>query len=96
MDRYLDQAASGPTWLLREEIAQLVVDSLQYADRSLQLYDLYAWVIMSNHVHLLLLPRVGSPSTIGKGLYSTRSESPFAAHWSSLLAKRILRSLDPG
>jgi REP element-mobilizing transposase RayT len=58
MDRYLDQAASGPTWLLREEIAQLVVDSLQYADRSLRLYDLYAWVMMSNHVHLLLLRRV--------------------------------------
>ncbi|MBV9085095.1 MAG: transposase [Acidobacteriaceae bacterium] len=58
MDRYLDEASSGPTWLVREEIAQLVLDSLQYADRSLRFYDLHAWVIMSNHVHLLVSPRV--------------------------------------
>jgi putative transposase len=30
----------------------------QYAERSLQFYDLHAWVIMSNHVHLLVSPRV--------------------------------------
>jgi REP element-mobilizing transposase RayT len=58
MDRYLDQAGSGPTWLLKQEIAQLVLGSLQYAERPLQFYDLHAWVIMSNHVHLLVSPRV--------------------------------------
>jgi hypothetical protein len=30
MDRYLDRASFGPTWLLKEEIAQLVLDSLEY------------------------------------------------------------------
>lgn len=58
MDRYLDQACTGPTWLIREEIAQLVLTSLQHAERPLQFYDLHAWVIMSNHVHLLVSPRV--------------------------------------
>lgn len=58
IDRYLDNARSGPTWLLREEVAQLVQDSLQFAERSLRFYDLYAWVIMSNHVHLLVSPKV--------------------------------------
>lgn len=58
MDRYLDQARAGPTWLMREEIARLVLASLQYAERPLQFYDLHAWVIMSNHVHLLVSPQV--------------------------------------
>lgn len=58
MDRYLDHAGFGPTWLVREEIAQLVLDSLQYAEQSLHFYDLHAWVIMSNHVHLLVSPKV--------------------------------------
>lgn len=57
MDRYLDQARCGPTWLLKEEIAQLVLDSLHYAERSLQFYDLHAWVIMSNHIHLRVSPK---------------------------------------
>src|SRR5260370_24140994 len=58
MDRYLDEARSGPTWLQKEEIAQLVLRSIQYAGDSLQFYTLHAWVIMSNHVHLLGAPRV--------------------------------------
>jgi REP element-mobilizing transposase RayT len=58
MDRYLDEARSGPTWLQKEEIAQLVLRSLQYAGDSLQFYTFHAWVIMSNHVHLLVAPRV--------------------------------------
>lgn len=58
MDRYLDEARSGPTWLRREEIADLVARSIQYAEARLQFYTLGAWVIMSNHVHLLVSPRV--------------------------------------
>lgn len=58
MDRFLDEARSGPTWLQREEIARLVLRSIQYAGDSLQFYHLHAWVIMSNHVHLLVAPRV--------------------------------------
>lgn len=58
MDRYLDEARSGPTWLQREEIAKLVLQSIQYAGRELHFYDLHAWVIMRNHVHLLVSPQV--------------------------------------
>src|SRR4051812_35464763 len=42
-------------------IAQLVVDSIRYGAQHLQYYDLHAFVVMANHVHLLVLPRV-SPS----------------------------------
>lgn len=33
MDRYLDQSCMGPTWLLKEDIAQLMVNSFQYGER---------------------------------------------------------------
>jgi len=58
MDRHLDEARTGPLWLGRKEIARLVADSLQYAEQVLNFYHLHAWVIMANHVHLLVSPRV--------------------------------------
>jgi REP element-mobilizing transposase RayT len=58
MDRFLDQARSGPTWLKREEIALLVVDSLHYAEAKLRHFDLHAHVVMANHVHILVTPLV--------------------------------------
>jgi REP element-mobilizing transposase RayT len=42
-------------------MAQLVVGSIHYGAEQLQYYDLRAFVVMANHVHLLVLPRV-SPS----------------------------------
>ena len=58
MDRYLDEARYGPTWLRKEEIAGLVLGALRYAEHPLEFYDLHAWVIMSNHVHVLVSPHV--------------------------------------
>jgi streptomycin 6-kinase/REP element-mobilizing transposase RayT len=55
MDRYLDGARTGPTYLLRREIAELVVGSI-HRGVSLGHYELRAWVLMANHVHVLLLP----------------------------------------
>ncbi|HZM09909.1 MAG TPA: transposase [Candidatus Limnocylindrales bacterium] len=56
MDRYLDQATFGPTWLKREDIAQMVFDCLHYAADNLRHFDLHAGVVMPNHVHVLLTP----------------------------------------
>jgi len=61
MDRYLDDARCGPHWLRRPEIAELVAASLRYAEDKLRFYDLHAWVIMSNHVHMLVSPNVPPP-----------------------------------
>jgi putative transposase len=57
MDRRLDNATTGPRFLLKEEIADLVVSSLIYG-AAVGNYDLGPFVIMSNHVHVLLLPKV--------------------------------------
>jgi len=35
IDRVLDQAQSGPTWLSNEGIAKIVVDSLHFGERTL-------------------------------------------------------------
>lgn len=61
MDRYLDEARHGPTWLQKEEICNLVSESLQHAARILHFYELHAWVIMRNHVHILVQPLVEPP-----------------------------------
>lgn len=58
IDRVLDQAQSGPTWLNDERIAKIVVDSLHFGERNLSQYELYAYVVMPNHIHVLLSPHV--------------------------------------
>ena len=56
MDRELDRAATGPRWLQDERVAQCVVDAFRYGERQLGLYKLRAWVLMVNHVHILIYP----------------------------------------
>ena len=56
MDRCLDEARAGPTWLKRPEIAQIAVDALRYGSETLCYYDLHAYVVMPNHVHALVSP----------------------------------------
>ena len=45
-------------WLRNPQIARLVSASIRAGAAERQLYELEAWVVMPNHVHLLLLPRV--------------------------------------
>jgi putative transposase len=56
MDRKLDRAQAGPTFLVRDEIASLVVASLLHC-AEVGNYELASFVVMSNHVHALLLPK---------------------------------------
>jgi putative transposase len=61
MDRLLDTAREGPMHLRAPEIAQLIVDALHYHARSLAHFDLHHYVVMPNHVHILITPRVPTP-----------------------------------
>jgi REP-associated tyrosine transposase len=63
MDRYLDEARHGPCWLRQEKIAQLVADAIYCGGRTLGHYELHAYAVMPNHVHILFLPLV-APSKI--------------------------------
>jgi REP element-mobilizing transposase RayT len=66
MDRHLDTARSGPMYLRQPALAQLVVESIH---KGVQLghYELHAFVVMSNHVHILIRPQI-DPSILLKAL----------------------------
>ncbi|HXK01954.1 MAG TPA: transposase [Verrucomicrobiae bacterium] len=55
-DTELAHLATGPHYLRDPRVAQTVADTLKYGANHLHLYDLRAWVIMSNHVHILIDP----------------------------------------
>jgi REP element-mobilizing transposase RayT len=59
-DLLLDGAQTGPTWLAQDSIAQIVVDAMLKRDRND--YDLVAFTVMPNHVHLII-----STEDLGRG-----------------------------
>jgi putative transposase len=61
VDRELDKALTGPKWLQDGRVAQAVVDTLKYGEQHLHLYELQAWVLMANHVHILINPSAELP-----------------------------------
>jgi REP element-mobilizing transposase RayT len=64
MDRLLGSHCAGPTYLRMPAIAGLVVDAVEQG--SLSSYLLHAWVVMPNHVHLLITPHSGVPKLLQK------------------------------
>jgi putative transposase len=65
MDRLFDNARTGPQYLSQPEIAAMVVHALRHRDPSE--YQLHNFVVMSNHVHILITPRVAA-SKVMQGL----------------------------
>jgi hypothetical protein len=55
MDRAL-AGSDGPMWLGDGRVAECVAETLRFAQDELKLYELLAWVIMPNHVHILVQP----------------------------------------
>ena len=55
MDRLLDTARTGPSYLRRSDIATVMVEAIHYRERE-QHYQLHSYVVMPNHVHLLMTP----------------------------------------
>src|SRR5579859_3791497 len=58
MDRRLDRAGFGPVWLRDTRIARSIVEALRFAQDELMLCELRSYVVMPNHVHMLLQPNV--------------------------------------
>jgi REP element-mobilizing transposase RayT len=56
-DAELDKASFGPLWLKDPRVAKSAVDTLLRGERELLLFDLHAYVVMANHVHVLLTPK---------------------------------------
>jgi len=73
IEQFLDHGIGGCS-LSNESIAQVTEQNLLYFDR--KRYTLHAWVIMPNHVHILLTPAQGE--TLSRIVHS----------WKSFTAKR--------
>ena len=61
LDRILDEARTGPLHLRRQALADMVVEAIHYNAAVLGRYALDAFVVMPNHVHLLIGPHVPLP-----------------------------------
>jgi putative transposase len=55
LDRVLDRADAGPLWLREPTVADCVIAALRKAQET-RLGGVHAYVIMANHVHVLLTP----------------------------------------
>ncbi len=70
-DSELDKALSGPVWLKDPRVAWCVVKTLRRGEE-LGHYALYSFVVMANHVHVLLAPKV-AVSRITNGIKGVTS-----------------------
>jgi putative transposase len=86
MDSILDKAATGPGFLAIPEIANLVVACIRDGEQRFHRYELHAFVVMANHVHMVVTPSVVSTKWLGplKGFTAheanrilTRTGKPF-------------------
>jgi putative transposase len=65
MDKLLDEARCGPVYLRQPEIAGMVREATWDGEARFQRYALYAFVVMPNHVHLLVESRVTAAKWLG-------------------------------
>src|SRR5207302_2078306 len=96
LDRLLDEQRAGPAYLRMPAIAEVVADAIGQGTASD--YLLQAWVVMPNHVHLLITPHVEVPALLRRRKGTSARESnkllgqtgrPF---WQDDTAGRLVRN----
>jgi hypothetical protein len=94
-DAALDSARSGPLWLADPELADYAEYPI-WRGADLGRFVLHAYVVMPNHVHILLDPclPLAKISGVIKGV-SARCQRRPGPHRKALLARRIFRPLGP-
>jgi hypothetical protein len=99
MDRWLDHARCGPTFLGQPAMAPVVPTSIQYGPE-IGRYELPSWVIVLHRVHLLLTPQASVSKLPGSlkaatakpaNLLLQRSGQPF---WQDESDDRLVRDGD--
>ena len=50
-DKMLDKAVNGKAWLKDERVAKIIAEAMHFRDK--EVYDLFAYCIMPNHVHVV-------------------------------------------
>jgi putative transposase len=70
VDDLLDRTAIGPRWLRDPRIGSLVCEEIEMGATRFGRYELLEYVVMPNHVHLLILP-LRSPAQLMRWLKGT-------------------------
>ena len=88
VSRLLDRGIIGPLYLRRPEIADLVVAAFHDGELKFHRYQLHAYVVMPNHVHLLVTPKVVATRWLAplKGFTAYRANELLGNHGQPLLA----------
>lgn len=81
-DRALDAGRRGPLWLRDPRVGELLVQAFHHGEEIRHFYQLLAYVVMPNHVHLLL--KVNLP--LQKITQVLKGYTAFQAH--KILGKR--------
>lgn len=97
VDRLLDAGIKGPLYLRRPEIAEMVVAALDHGDRQFHRYQLHAFAVMPNHVHLLVTPNVAATKWLGplKGFTAYQANLLLGTHgpfWQEESYDHLVRS----
>jgi REP element-mobilizing transposase RayT len=83
----LDEARTGPLYLRHSEVAAMVVETALAHASALRQYDLHSFVVMPNHLHLLVTPRteLAKLTQIVKSVIARRAnellDQPGAPFW---------------
>ena len=85
-DRALDMTQDGPFWLRDPRIADLVAESMHYRDG--RVYDLEAFCIIPNHVHIVYTPLPKEDGTYHAMAAIMHSLKRYTARESNLLLGR--------
>ena len=80
IERYLD-SGYGECWLKNDEVALMVQEALSF--HNTKSYTLTAWVVMPNHIHILITPL--KDQELSDILHSIKS---FTAHKANKILKR--------
>jgi len=59
----LPKTPGGPEWLKDARIAEIVAEAFRYGETRGS-YDLFAWVVMSNHIHIVIRPKEKLPDIV--------------------------------
>src|SRR5438270_9415234 len=80
MDRLLDEARAGAVYLRQPAVANMIVEAIHYNANVRGHYQLHAFVVMPNHVHLLATPAVALPKLTKslKGITARRANAMLA------------------
>ncbi len=77
MDRLLDETRTGEFYLRQPAIADMIVEAIEYNANILEHFTLHAFVVMPNHVHLLVTSAVALPKLTKslKGITAKRANA---------------------